>query len=51
MNSYVDLLAHKNPGMKIVELGAGTGGMTSTFCIESLRLRGRSRKICTVRLY
>ena len=25
---YVDLLAHKNPDMKILEIGAGTGGAT-----------------------
>lgn len=30
MATYVDLLAHKNPGMKILEVGAGTGGMTRT---------------------
>ena len=29
MTAYLDLLAHKNPGMKILEIGAGTGGMTS----------------------
>lgn len=28
MTAYIDLLAHKNPGMKIIEVGAGTGGMT-----------------------
>jgi len=26
--AYVDLLAHKNPTMKILEIGAGTGGAT-----------------------
>lgn len=26
--AYVDALAHKNPGMKILEIGAGTGGIT-----------------------
>ena len=26
---YLDALAHKNPGMSILEVGAGTGGMTS----------------------
>jgi ubiquinone/menaquinone biosynthesis C-methylase UbiE len=25
---YLDALAHKNPGLKILEVGAGTGGMT-----------------------
>ena len=26
--AYLDLLVHKNPGMEILEVGAGTGGMT-----------------------
>ena len=29
MIAYVDLLAHKNPSMSILEIGAGTGGATS----------------------
>lgn len=29
MVAYVDLLAHKNPSMSILEIGAGTGGATS----------------------
>ena len=29
MGAYVDLLAHKNPSMSILEIGAGTGGATS----------------------
>jgi len=29
ISRYLDTLAHKNPGMKIIEIGAGTGGMTS----------------------
>ena len=29
MVTYVDLLAHKNPCMSILEIGAGTGGATS----------------------
>jgi hypothetical protein len=28
LSTYVDMLAHKNPGMKILEIGAGTGGIT-----------------------
>lgn len=27
---YLDSLVHKNPGLKILEVGAGTGGMTSS---------------------
>ena len=29
MAAYVDLLAHKNPRMSVLEIGAGTGGATS----------------------
>lgn len=32
---FIDLLAHKNPGMKILEIGAGTGGYTAT-ALEAL---------------
>lgn len=28
IKKYLDMLAHKMPGMKILEVGAGTGGMT-----------------------
>ena len=28
MNTYIDAFAHKNPDMKILEIGAGTGGAT-----------------------
>ncbi|TAQ90647.1 hypothetical protein B7494_g1069 [Chlorociboria aeruginascens] len=28
MKSYMDIAAHKQPGMKILEIGAGTGGST-----------------------
>jgi acyl transferase domain-containing protein/NADPH:quinone reductase-like Zn-dependent oxidoreductase/ubiquinone/menaquinone biosynthesis C-methylase UbiE len=29
LNSYLDLLVHKNPGMKFLEVGAGTGATTT----------------------
>lgn len=29
--SYIDLLAHQNPGLKILEVGGGTGGGTRNF--------------------
>ncbi|KAF2864665.1 hypothetical protein BDV95DRAFT_508906 [Massariosphaeria phaeospora] len=35
LSSLLDLLAHKNPSMKIIEVGAGTGG-TSAIAINSL---------------
>ena len=37
--SYLDALVHQNPGMKILEVGAGTGGMTS-FVIDVLMHHG-----------
>ena len=36
---YLDALAHKNPGMNILEVGAGTAGMT-THIIKTLTLHG-----------
>lgn len=30
VRTYIDAISHKNPGMKILELGAGTGGATSS---------------------
>lgn len=30
VRTYIDAMSHKNPGMKILELGAGTGGATSS---------------------
>ncbi|KAI2485149.1 Fatty acid synthase S-acetyltransferase [Pyrenophora tritici-repentis] len=29
MRAYVDLMAHKNPNMSVLEIGAGTGGATA----------------------
>ena len=37
--SYLDSLAHKNPGLRILEVGAGTGGMTSSI-LEVLTSHG-----------
>ena len=36
---YLDALAHKNPGMNILEVGAGTAGMT-THIIKTLTRHG-----------
>ncbi|KAI1810305.1 putative polyketide synthase [Poronia punctata] len=36
ISTYIDLLAHQRPGMKILELGAGTGAGTRLF-IDALR--------------
>ncbi|KAK7186534.1 polyketide synthase [Paraphaeosphaeria sporulosa] len=30
MQAFVDLLAHKNPDLKVLEIGGGTGGSTNT---------------------
>ena len=35
--NYLDALAHKNPAMKILEIGAGTGGFTDTILPTLLR--------------
>lgn len=35
LDRYLDLLAHKNPSMNILEIGAGTGGATSS-CLRAL---------------
>lgn len=37
---YVDALAHKNPAMQILEIGAGTGGATRPV-METLTAKGR----------
>jgi NADPH:quinone reductase-like Zn-dependent oxidoreductase/SAM-dependent methyltransferase len=33
MRAYVELLAHKNPSMRVLEIGAGTGGATESVLI------------------
>ncbi|KAI0157191.1 hypothetical protein GGR52DRAFT_582973 [Hypoxylon sp. FL1284] len=43
---YIELASHENPGLKIIEIGAGTGGMTRhvTGALRALELRtGTSR--------
>ena len=35
LKAYLDALVHKNPSMKFLEIGAGTGGMTVS-CLHSL---------------
>ena len=39
LRSFLDVLAHKNPGLKIIEVGAGTGSITRHI-LEPLQLRG-----------
>lgn len=41
--NYVDLLAHKNPTLKIIEIGAGTGGATAAI-LERLIRNGRGEE-------
>lgn len=45
--NYVDLLAHKNPTLKIIEIGAGTGGATAPI-LDKLASNGRGEK-CSLR--
>jgi hypothetical protein len=42
---YLDLLAHKNPGMNILEVGAGTG-ITTIELLKTLVGESRGRKWC-----
>ena len=37
--TYIDALAHKNPGLKVLEIGAGTGSLT-TYAIDALLRHG-----------
>ena len=51
LDRYLDLLCHKNPAMKILEIGAGTGGTTKhvleTLCAEKLGAKsGRYSQYC-----
>ena len=48
MIAYVDLLAHKNPSMSILEIGAGTGGATSPI-LETLSNCAKGGKQSTFR--
>lgn len=41
--AYVDLLAHKNPDLKVLEIGAGTGGATA-YIIQKLSMHGDDEK-------
>ncbi|KAI1488341.1 polyketide synthase [Biscogniauxia mediterranea] len=40
LSSYVDVLAHKNPGMRFLEVGAGTGGATRSV-MDTLSRKGQ----------
>ncbi|MCJ1427403.1 hypothetical protein MMC29_005306, partial [Sticta canariensis] len=48
--AYVDLLAHKNPNLCILEIGAGTGGMTQEV-LDTLRHRDQPHKNITPRYH
>ncbi|KAI9662566.1 MAG: Type I Iterative PKS [Bathelium mastoideum] len=43
MNMYIDTLAHKNPALKILEIGAGTGGATKPL-LQCLTSHGDNEK-------
>ncbi|PYH88158.1 ketoacyl-synt-domain-containing protein [Aspergillus ellipticus CBS 707.79] len=42
-STYVDLLAHKDPSIKILEVGAGTGGLSASI-LGRLALPGKKQK-------
>lgn len=42
VGNYVDLLAHKNPSLKVLEIGGGTGGFTANV-FQPLFANGQSR--------
>ncbi|KAF7953322.1 hypothetical protein EAE96_006533 [Botrytis aclada] len=44
---YFDLLAHKNPGLDVLEIGSGTGSFTE--CVMSVLLRYDGTELCTER--
>lgn len=43
LDRYLDAYAHKNPSMKVLEIGAGTGGAT-TRILHTLTYQGRDMK-------
>ncbi|KAI0480938.1 polyketide synthase [Xylariaceae sp. FL0804] len=43
MCSYLDVLVHKNPGMRFLEIGAGTGGATK-FAMKTLSRPGGGQR-------
>ena len=43
MTTYIDTLAHKNPALKILEIGAGTGGATKPV-LQCLTSHGNNEK-------
>jgi len=43
MAAYIDLLAHKNPDLQVLEIGAGTGGATASI-IQKLSVHGDNEK-------
>ena len=47
MAAYIDLMAHKNPNLKILEIGAGTGAATSPI-LQSLWSRSDTKEESTV---
>lgn len=40
---YIDAMAHKNPSLRILEIGAGTGGLTN-YAMETLTSHGQSER-------
>ncbi|KAI0879159.1 polyketide synthase [Hypoxylon argillaceum] len=46
LGSYLDALTHKSPGMKFLEIGAGTGGTTKSIIKALTRNEGRYMSYC-----
>ncbi|KAF2969557.1 hypothetical protein GQX73_g4018 [Xylaria multiplex] len=46
LGSYLDTLAHKNPAMNFLEIGAGTGGTTKSIMKALARNQGRYLSYC-----
>lgn len=44
LSRYIDAMCHKNPAMKVVEVGAGTGGMTN-HVLDALTFRGENGNV------
>lgn len=44
LGEYLDLMAHKNPHMKLLEIGAGTGSLT-THVLDGLKSSGRASQL------
>lgn len=49
-SAFLDLLAHRKPGLRVLEIGAGTGGTTATV-LPSLHLAPNGRRMYQTYVY